>query len=220
MLARLVLLCYPYQAMQANLKRGLGGLAEAAASLTRPQLAVIAILIVALCAGSLLAYKRSRPRPVEVSGAGGGTASRTGGREITVHVAGAVISPGLYRLPEGSRVADALSKAGGAGADALLDDLNLAGRLADGQKVMVPRQVLTQAQSAGQPAAPASSALVNLNTATTEQLDTLPGVGPAMAAKIVAYREKNGPFSAVDELDDVSGIGPSKLEALRDLVTI
>jgi competence protein ComEA len=205
--------------MQANIKRGLGGLADAAASLTRPQLAVIAILIVALCAGGLLAYKRSRPRPVEVSGAAGSTASKGGARAITVHVAGAVMNPGLYRLPEGSRVADALTKAGGASVEALLDDLNLAGKLADGQKVMVPRQV-ARAPATGQASATANSTLVNLNTATAEQLDTLPGVGPAMAAKIVEYRQKNGPFSAVDELDDVSGIGPSKLEALRDLVTI
>ena len=205
--------------MQANLKRGIAGLSDAAASLTRPQLAVITILILALCAGSLLAYKRSRPRTVAVSGSGASTAPSRA-REITVHVAGAVMSPGLYRLKEGSRVADALSKAGGASPDALLDDLNLAGKLADGQKVMVPRAVAQVSPGAGQAGTAPSGQLVNLNTATPEQLDTLPGVGPAMATKIVEYRQKNGPFSAVDQLDDVSGIGPAKLDALRDLVTI
>ena len=128
----LVLLCYPEQAMQVNIKRGMGDLAGAAASLTRPQLAVILLLILALCIGSFLAYSRSRPRRVEVSGAGEATASAPGARTITVHVAGAVLSPGLCRLREGSRVADALEKAGGASADAQLDDLNLAGKLADG----------------------------------------------------------------------------------------
>jgi competence protein ComEA len=124
-------------------------------------------------------------------------------------------------LWEGSRVADALEKAGGASADAQLDDLNLAGKLADGQKVMVPRKAQPEAQpAAGQVTAQPASTLVNLKTATPEQLDALPGVGPTMAAKIIEYRQKNGPFTTVDELDDVSGIGPSKLEALRDLVTI
>ena len=215
------MLCYPEQAMQVNIKRGMGDLAGAAASLTRPQLAVILLLILALCIGSFLAYSRSRPRRVEVSGAGEATASAPGARTITVHVAGAVLSPGLCRLWEGSRVADALEKAGGASADAQLDDLNLAGKLADGQKVMVPRKAQPEAQpAAGQVTAQPASTLVNLNTATPEQLDALPGVGPAMAAKIIEYRQKNGPFTTVDELDDVSGIGPSKLEALRDLVTI
>jgi competence protein ComEA len=207
--------------MQVNIKRGMGDLAGAAASLTRPQLAVILLLILALCIGSFLAYSRSRPRRVEVSGAGEATASAPGARTITVHVAGAVLSPGLCRLREGSRVADALEKAGGASADAQLDDLNLAGKLADGQKVMVPRKAQPEAQpAAGQVTAQPASTLVNLNTATPEQLDALPGVGPTMAAKIIEYRQKNGPFTTVDELDDVSGIGPSKLEALRDLVTI
>jgi competence protein ComEA len=207
--------------MQVNIKRGMGDLAGAAASLTRPQLAVILLLILALCIGSFLAYSRSRPRRVEVSGAGEATASAPGARTITVHVAGAVLSPGLCRLWEGSRVADALEKAGGASADAQLDDLNLAGKLADGQKVMVPRKAQPEAQpAAGQVTAQPASTLVNLNTATPEQLDALPGVGPTMAAKIIEYRQKNGPFTTVDELDDVSGIGPSKLEALRDLVTI
>ena len=215
------MLCYPEQAMQVNIKRGMGDLAGAAASLTRPQLAVILLLILALCIGSFLAYSRSRPRRVEVSGAGEATASAPGARTITVHVAGAVLSPGLCRLWEGSRVADALEKAGGASADAQLDDLNLAGKLADGQKVMVPRKAQPEAQpAAGQVTAQPASTLVNLNTATPEQLDALPGVGPTMAAKIIEYRQKNGPFTTVDELDDVSGIGPSKLEALRDLVTI
>jgi competence protein ComEA len=141
-------------------------------------------------------------------------------RPLTVHVAGAVVSPGLYKVPEGSRVADALQRAGGPAPDASLDDLNLAGKVQDGQKVMVPRR-LPPASSplAGAPAASGSS-IININTASAADLDKLPGIGPSMAQRIIDYRNKNGPFSSVEDLDNVEGIGPKKLENLRDLVTI
>ncbi|HEY5532557.1 MAG TPA: ComEA family DNA-binding protein [Candidatus Anoxymicrobiaceae bacterium] len=144
-------------------------------------------------------------------------------RTLTVHVAGAVNSPGLYRLNEGSRVADALGRAGGPAQGAVLDDINLAARLTDGEKVMVPRQAVPADGNAAEATAATgstSSSRVNINTASEAQLDVLPGVGPALAARIVQYRDKNGPFSSVDELDNVSGIGPSKLDSLKDLVAI
>ena len=144
---------------------------------------------------------------------------KTSADALTVHVAGAVNSPGLYKLPEGSRVADALSKAGGASPDALLDNLNLAARLKDGEKVLVPRRSEVTGDT-GEVAGAGFTTLVNLNIANAEELDKLPGVGPSLAQRIIEYRKKNGSFSSVEELDNVEGIGPSKMEALKDLVTI
>src|SRR5207237_7727044 len=139
-------------------------------------------------------------------------------RLVVVDVVGAVRRPGLYRLAEGSRVADALRRAGGATSRAQLELVNLAAPLADGEQVVVPRT--------GGPAAAASvaaqggstAAPLQLSVATAEQLDALPGVGPATAAKIVAYRQEHGPFRAVDDLVGVPGLGPAKLAAITDLV--
>lgn len=203
--------------MQANIEAKLKSFRESAASLTRLQLAVIVGLVVLMGAGGAVAYVRSRPRKVNIEPAAAGAGARE--RNLTVHVAGAVLSPGLYELREGSRVADALEKAGGAAPDAMLDDLNLAGKVQDGQKVMVPRRAAPS--SAGAVAAPqeSGSGLINVNTADAAALDKLPGVGPSLAARIVEYRRKNGPFSSMDDLDSVEGIGPSKLENLKDTVT-
>lgn len=151
---------------------------------------------------------------------------------ILVHVAGAVVGPGVHVLPVSARVADAVAAAGGANPDADLDGLNLAAPLADGQRVYVPRvgEVDPASLPAGPPAVaaaggePADAAApvgpVDINTATTDELDALPGIGPATAAAIVDDRTRNGPFASVDDLDRVSGIGPAKLDALRDLVTV
>ena len=136
---------------------------------------------------------------------------------VTVHVVGAVRRPGLYRFAEGSRVADAVRRAGGASRRADLSLINLAAPLADGLQVVVPRRMEgpagPAAATAGVPAGP-----VHLNTATPEQLDELPGVGPVTAQKIIEYREQHGAFRSVDELDAVPGIGPARLETLRDVV--
>jgi competence protein ComEA len=137
--------------------------------------------------------------------------------ELLVHVAGAVRRPGLYRLPAGSRIDDAVRAAGGAKRRAALDLVNLAAPLADGQQVVVPASGVPPAGSvAGSGGAP--SGPVRLNTATLEQLDALPGVGPVTAQRILDYRAKHGSFSSVDELDAVPGIGPARLEQLRELV--
>ena len=136
---------------------------------------------------------------------------------LFVDVVGAVRRPGLYRLPDGSRVADAVSRAGGASRRADLSLVNLAAPLADGLQVVVPRRQSGSAGAAGGTAeTPASP--VHLNTATLEQLDGLPGVGPVTAQKILDYRQKNGAFTSVDDLDAVPGIGPARLDTLRDLV--
>jgi competence protein ComEA len=142
--------------------------------------------------------------------------------QLVVDVVGAVRRPGLYRLVEGARIADAVERAGGATSKANLSLINLAAPLADGQQVVVPER----GAAAGAPVAPvgssaalgAASGPVHLNTATLEQLDSLPGVGPVTAQKILDYRQKHGSFSSVDELDAVPGIGPARMDQLKDLV--
>ena len=138
--------------------------------------------------------------------------------KVVVDVVGAVRRPGLYTLKQGDRIADAVTRAGGATAKADVALINLAAPLADGQQVIVPRRGsgvvgATPAGGTGAAAGP-----VHLNTATLEQLDSLPGVGPVTAQKILDYRQKHGPFTSVDELDAVSGIGPARLDTLSDLV--
>jgi competence protein ComEA len=164
---------------------------------------------------------------------GGGSASRAGAvpaavdvaptapRSVVVHVVGAVRRPGLYHLRTGSRIADAVRRAGGTTRKADLESINLAAPLEDGLQVVVPRKVSAPAPgSALLPGAPAEPAgPVHLNTATLEQLDTLPGVGPVTAQKIVDWRSANGAFRSVDDLDAIPGIGPARIEQLRDLVT-
>jgi competence protein ComEA len=131
---------------------------------------------------------------------------------VVVHVAGAVRRPGVYRLRSGARVRDAVARAGGAGRGADPGAVNLAAKVADGQQVVVPRR--TPAAPGG-PAATSTAGPVSLNAATAEQLDGLDGVGPATAAKIIAWRTQHGGFASVDDLAQVPGIGPKKLEALR-----
>lgn len=192
---------------------------EAARGLTGFQTTVILVLLLLLAAGGVVSYVRSRPRPVEVREADSEESESE--RLLTVHVAGAVMAPGLYRLKEGSRVSDALAEAEGPAPDALLDDLNLAARVKDGQKVMVPRAAGTAPDGTAQPRGDTgTSGTVNINTSTAEQLEELPGIGPSLAQRIVDYRSKNGAFSSIDELDNVEGIGSGKLESIRDLVTI
>ena len=199
-------------------KDRLKALMSSAGDLSRFQVAVICTLMVLIVFGAVVAYMRSRPRQISVKETGS-FSSRDKKRMLTVHVAGAVAKPGLYRLTEGSRVADALSMAGGATQDGILDDVNLASRIKDGQKVLVPRSNGTLS-SEGATEQGGASALINVNTADEEELEKLPGVGPSLAKSIVEYRRRNGPFSTVEELDNVGGIGPGKLELMKEQVTI
>lgn len=137
--------------------------------------------------------------------------------KLVVHVAGAVREPGLYRLDEGSRVADAVARAGGAAASADTSAINLAAPLVDGMQVVVPARVEAAAVPGGASSAPPGR--VSLSSATLEQLDALPGVGPVTAQKILDYRSANGGFRSVDDLDAIPGIGPARVEQLRELVT-
>jgi competence protein ComEA len=137
---------------------------------------------------------------------------------LVVDVVGAVRRPGLVRLRQGSRVADAIAQAGGLRRGAERAGVNFAAPLSDGQQVLVPVHGAAVAAGGGAGAGATSAGPVSLSSATAEQLDALPGVGPVTAEKIVAYRQQHGAFRSVDELDAISGIGPSRIADLRGLV--
>ena len=179
----------------------------------------------------LLADRASGPDPPPVriagrSATGTKEKERAGGKEtggLYVHVAGAVRRPGLLRVHDGARVAAAISRAGGAARGADLTGVNLAQPLEDGQQVVVPRRGPAGATAAiaaapGAAAGSAGGALPSLGTATVEQLEQLDGIGPALAARIVEYRESHGGFRSIEELREVEGIGEKRFAALKDAV--
>jgi|tagenome__1003787_1003787.scaffolds.fasta_scaffold20382575_2 competence protein ComEA len=185
--------------------------------------AAAALVVVALAAWYLARSHPSAnasPPPVATiairpSGAAAGT-------RVVVDVAGAVTHPGVYRLTTADRVEDALARAGGATRRADLSQINRAAKLEDGRQILVPARAprgAAIAPAAG-PATTTPAQPVNLNTATLEQLDELDGVGPATAQKIVDYRTEHGGFGAVDELDEIPGIGEKRLAALREHVRV
>ena len=196
--------------------------------LPRRQLGVLLLLAVL---GLLAAYALLKPpsRPAGDFHAAGGRGPAEGdgeargeeaAGELTVHVAGAVAHPGVVLLAPGDRVVDAIAAAGGPLPEADLEGLNLAQSLQDGQKVAVPRRGEGGEADMPHAGADAGERRINLNTADAKRLEELPGIGPTLAGRIVAYREKHGGFRSVDELKKVSGIGNKKFEELRDLVEI
>lgn len=200
--------------------------------LSRGELVGLVLVVVATLVGAGLWYARSLPRPVEiaapsnasspaVSGAPAIASSSPSPATIIVDVAGWVRKPGVYEFSQGDRVIDAVNRAGGARSGADLTSLNLAAPLVDGTQVVVSKQGSTAPAATGSTSATGgSTALINVNTASETELETLPGVGPVTAAAIIDYRIQNGPFASVDDLIDVSGIGPSTLEQLRPFVTV
>ncbi len=138
---------------------------------------------------------------------------------LLVHVSGAVRRPGLVALPPGARVVDAVAAAGGPAGTADQGAVNLAAPVVDGQQVVVPARGAAPS-SASAAATGASGTRVSINSATAEQLESLPRIGPALAARIVAHRTEHGPFRSVDQLGEVGGIGPKILAGLRDAVTL
>jgi competence protein ComEA len=200
-------------------------------ALSRPQLAayaLAALVVIVLGVRFMHGQARGSAAPSAVAGAppvAPGTV-RLEPRKATValvHVAGSVRSPGVYRLRDGERIQDAIRRAGGPRAGADLDAINLAAKVADGQQVVVPRRgAAGAAPVAGADAGAGDSphAPVSLNTATAEQLDTLDGVGPATASKILEYRRQHGGFRSIDDLGEIPGIGPKRLAALKGKVQL
>ena len=183
-------------------------------------LAYALALLVALVLAGRFAFGRSEARPAAAPVVAM-RAEPAPVKKLLVHVVGAVREPGLYRLDDGSRVDDALQAAGGPRPRANLELINLAAPVADGQQVIVPVRGGDGAaggSAGGLPGTPGGP--VHLNSATLEQLDTLPGIGPVTAQKILDYRNEHGAFSSVDELDSVPGIGPARLGELKKLVDL
>lgn len=221
--------------------------------ITRVQFAIAAVIVAAVAWMGARALRPgaagSAPAAAVIGGMGEpGTrpSARASGRssvavtrgpakKIVVHVAGAVRKPGVYRLTDGDRVADAVQRAGGRAKGADLDAINLAAKAKDGVQILVPHKAASGASGAGgatggaAPTAGASSAPgaagaaappVNINSASAAQLETLDGVGPATSAKIIQYRTDHGPFKSVDDLQLIPGIGPKKLAAMRPHATV
>ena len=217
-------------------------------TLSRAELTGLAVVLVVTLAGAGLWYARSLPKPVELAempaatpaggsipfaegsiapAVSGSAAPAASGVPMIVDVTGHVRRPGVYEFPPGSRVIDAIERAGGPRDGALLSALNLAAPLTDGQQIVVPREgeVVAGAVPGTVPFVPgavpgAEGPLVNINTADATALEALPGVGEVLAASIVAYRTEQGPFTSIDQLEDVSGIGPSTLEEIRPHATV
>jgi len=194
-------------------------------SLSRSQLVVYAAIAVALLLIGARWIRGASERGSDpggvafasegaTSGSGAGGIEVSGGEDAVVHVAGAVRDPGVYRLPAGARVTDAVERAGGPAAGASLDAINLAARLADGQQVVVPSKAASAASASASVAA--TDGPISLGSATLEQLDTIEGIGPVTAQDILDYRDEHGGLSSIEELDEVSGIGPATMDALRE----
>jgi competence protein ComEA len=191
-------------------------------------LAYVAAIAVALVLGGRFLIGGDSPEPaetattlsaLEIDESGGGEGQPQD--LVLVHVAGAVRRPGIYEIPAGSRVDDAIHAAGGPKPHAELALVNLAAPVADGQQVLVPGPREAAGVSGEQAARAADTTMpIPLNTATVEQLDSLPGVGPVTAQRIVDYREQHGAFASIDDLDAVPGIGPARLEQLRELLVL
>jgi competence protein ComEA len=181
--------------------------------LSRSQLlvyVVIAVAVIVIGARWIRSSGQGSTGGAELSFAADSAHEGEGTRDVVVHVAGAVARPGVYRLPAGSRVTDAVTRAGGFARGANRDAINLAAHLSDGQQVVVPRPGVAAASAPGGQTGP-----VSLGSATVEQLDQVEGIGPVTAQKIIEFRDQHGGLSSINQLDEVAGIGPATMETLR-----
>lgn len=196
-----------------------------AARASRSELLLVVLLGFAIVGTGLVVILRSTDPPAppleRVAAKAEATISPSPAKQVVVHVSGQVNKPGVYELPEGSRVQDAVAAAGGPLAEADANALNLAAVIADGQKVTVPKPgeaVVTDAGTSADPGAPPGK--VNLNLATAAQLEELPGVGPVLAERIIGHRQTRGRFTSPRQLLEVSGFGPKKYESLKDQIAV
>lgn len=183
--------------------------------------AIVVVVIAALAITVAIGIFRGAAAPIDevvIEGTPRADATAEATAELYVHVSGAVTTPGLYVLPAGARVVDALAAAGGFADPADRAAVNLARTIADGEQLHVP-EIGEAIADAGGPAASADG-VVDLNDADAAQLETLPRIGPAMAERIIAWRDENGGFTSIEDLLAVPGIGEKMLESLRDLVTV
>lgn len=182
-------------------------------------------VLVALLVSALLLLVSSQPRgdPIQLLPA-------PSPRPVIVHVSGAVVHPGIQSLPPGSRVNDAIQAAGGLLPEADSRGINLAAVLEDGQMLLVPVAIPDSPPAADEPLSPPShlpetpeaplNFPININIATQTDLETLPGIGPVIAQRIIEYRSTHGPFASIESIQDVSGIGPVTFEKIKDLITV
>ncbi len=198
-----------------------------AARASRSELLLVVLLGLAIVGTGLVVILRSSDPPappiqrVAANPEPSPSASASPLKQMVVHVSGQVAAPGVYELPEGSRVQDAVAAAGGPSEGSDVNALNLAAVVVDGQKISVPKpgEAMVDPSAVGDPAAGIPGAKVNLNLATPAQLEELPGVGPVLAERIVAHRTKSR-FTSPRQLMEVSGFGPKKFEALKDQITV
>ena len=193
--------------------------------LSRGEIAGLVVVLVAVLGGAGLWYARSLPKPVTIAESGPGGAQQVSSSPsplvtLIVDVAGAVREPGVYEFVEGDRVIDAIERAGGSLPKGDLSLLNLAAPLTDGTQILVPKAGPPGVVVPGGAAPGSTGGLININSASATELESLSGIGEVLAATIVEYRETNGPFASVEDLMDVSGIGPATLDEIRDQVTV
>lgn len=191
---------------------------------------IVLTLIYAILFGGYLAYER-RPRPEPILITQPTPAPTATPAPLQVYIVGAVQHPGLYALPPGSRLAHAVEAAGGLSEEADAEAVNLADLLRDGQQVYVPKRGTppppaptplgaAAPPSAGLSAARSAAELININTASAAELESLPGIGPALAQRIIAYREEHGPFASPEQIMQVSGIGQGRYEQIKGQITV
>lgn len=205
----------------ADRARSLGSPARAALAVAVSAGVLLVAILLLRPVGADPAPEESLPRATATGAPAAASPVSVSAPVVIVQAAGAVLHPGLYRLPPGSRVDDLVQAAGGFAPDADPDRVNLAALLTDGEKIYIPRvgEVLPADVAVGG-ASSSAAAPVDLNTASIAQLDTLPGIGPATAQAIIDYRSQHGRFRSVDDLLNVRGIGPAKLDELRSLVRV